>query len=596
MPDAPASNQATPPSLAPRLLSALFLAALGVLLFHFYGNATRGYLDTPSVLVWWTRQWFNPASELEHAPLLVLVSAYLLWRNLKSKKAEGGTLKAEIGDINSTTRRFSFSAFSLLPSALLLHTLGFATQQPRLSLLALLLYVYGLFTYIGGPRWRLASAFPLALLVLAFPWSFLDEAGFWLRLAVVTFAEKSAHLLGHDVIRSGTQLLAPDGRYSYDVAAACSGVRSLIAMIALALVIGYLRLPTWPRRLALLALTPVYILLGNFLRIAAIIATGAFFGQRAGELTHDISGYAIFLLLFALLSSTASRLRPIARCSMPDARLPDSEKSPPSRPAPIAFRLLPLALCALLSAAHLSLAHHLATRPPSPDTALRLAPNTRDPAELPFLLGTRWIGQPIDVTAAEREILPPDTGFSHKLYASTSAPREEVLLSLILSGRDRSSIHRPELCLLGQGWTTLATRTHTFQLPTGALTATLLTLEQKLPPNSAPSAPITHNPSPITAPAKRALLAYWFINSTTQTPSHRAMLLRDALDRLRLRSDRWAYLVALTPLAPDEPASLERLQQILSLAWPQICTTPATNSASSSTPDSATQSPAKPKD
>jgi hypothetical protein len=45
---------------------------------------------------------------------------------------------------------------------------------------------------------------------------------------------------GIDVLRSGTQLFAPDGSYQYDVAAACSGVRSLMALTALSLLVGYL--------------------------------------------------------------------------------------------------------------------------------------------------------------------------------------------------------------------------------------------------------------------------------------------------------------------------------------------------------------------
>ena len=60
---------------------------------------------------------------------------------------------------------------------------------------------------------------------------------------------------------------------------------------------------------------------------------------------------------------------------------------------------------------------------------------------------------PGEVAVAEllRDILPADTGFSRKNYAFVADRTRDVFLSIVLSGRDRTSIHRPELCLVGQG-------------------------------------------------------------------------------------------------------------------------------------------------
>ena len=43
-------------------------------MFQFFGNATRGYIDTASVFRWWGYQWFDPASETEHGLLIVALS------------------------------------------------------------------------------------------------------------------------------------------------------------------------------------------------------------------------------------------------------------------------------------------------------------------------------------------------------------------------------------------------------------------------------------------------------------------------------------------------------------------------------------------
>jgi hypothetical protein len=70
---------------------------------------------------------------------------------------------------------------------------------------------------------------------LPFPVNVLDTAGFWLRMWVIEASHGIANTVGVAVIRSGTQLFSPDGLYQYDVAAACSGVRSLMALTALSL-------------------------------------------------------------------------------------------------------------------------------------------------------------------------------------------------------------------------------------------------------------------------------------------------------------------------------------------------------------------------
>ena len=108
---------------------------------------------------------------------------------------------------------------------------------------------------------------------------------------------------------------------------------------------------------------------------------------------------------------------------------------------------------------------HRAARRPSGARASSSRLDGVNPAELPAFLGSDWMGSAIAPTAAERAILPPDTGYSTKLYVSREGPNRQVLLSIVLSGRDRTSIHRPELCLVGQGWTINGSSSHRFSYP-----------------------------------------------------------------------------------------------------------------------------------
>src|SRR4051812_40104164 len=74
-------------------------AAAGLVLFQFFGNAARGWVHTASLFWWWASQWFDPGAEGEHGPIVVLVSAWLLWRNLKQGGAsnQAGSLSVSAG-------------------------------------------------------------------------------------------------------------------------------------------------------------------------------------------------------------------------------------------------------------------------------------------------------------------------------------------------------------------------------------------------------------------------------------------------------------------------------------------------------------------
>ena len=172
--------------------------------------------------------------------------------------------------------------------ALILHAVGFAAQQARISILAFLLFTWGLVALTGrssvlpavwrGDRWGAAVAFPLAFMVFAIPINVLDTLGFWLRVWVVDASAAVAHAAGIEVLRSGTLLVAPDGDCNYDVAAACSGVRSLTALAALSLLAGYLGFRSWWRRALALGLCFPLVYVGNVARIVAIV-----FDRRMGR-------------------------------------------------------------------------------------------------------------------------------------------------------------------------------------------------------------------------------------------------------------------------------------------------------------------------
>jgi len=529
----------------PRAVPATVCAAAGIILFQFWGNATRGYIATNSLFRWWFYQWVNPESETGHAWLILALSAFLLWISLRRQGAG--------------RRPDAARAAAALVCGLLLHAVGFVAQQPRISIVALLTYTWGVLALAGGNRWARAAAFPLAFMVFAIPVNALDTVGFWLRMWVVEAGASIAHGLGIHVIRSGTQLLAPDGRYQYDVAAACSGVRSLMALAALSLFIGYVWFrPRWLRAAMLLASFPL-VYLGNVLRISSIIVAAQWGGQAWGDSVHAVMGLGVFVVVVggvAAVAEAIARGNPgwTAECvpSGPPAS-PDARWRP--REAAVAAAVL------LAAAAEAAFLGHRSSLPPDSRAGVILAKDGENPAELPTFLGSDWMGRRVEPTAIERSILPPDTGYSKKLYVSLEDPNRGVFFSVVLSGRDRTSIHRPELCLVGQGWTIYGSESRRLGYPgrQGAdFEATVLHLRrERTGVRGVESVP--------------GLAVYWFVGRDRIVPSQGARMFLDAWNRIiHGRADRWAYVLLLTGAADGEEAAQARIQSILNIALPSI--------------------------
>src|SRR3954466_2857988 len=128
MDSAPASRQPNALHLA---WPAAVCALAGFAMFQLYGNHGRGYINTASLFYWWGYQ-MNPSGETQHGWLILGLSAWLFWRNLRIAAQE---------DPQSAIRnpQFDRAAAMALIGGLALHALGFAAQQSRVSIVALLI-------------------------------------------------------------------------------------------------------------------------------------------------------------------------------------------------------------------------------------------------------------------------------------------------------------------------------------------------------------------------------------------------------------------------------------------------------------------------
>jgi exosortase len=140
-----------------------------------------------------------------------------------------------------------------------------------------------------GPKFMVRSFFPYALLIFMLPLHSMTTAvTFPLRTAVTIIVEYVARIFfGFDVIRVGTGLFDPLRTYQYDVAPACSGLRSLTAMVFIAMAYGYWMFRvSWRTGVFLLAAFPLAII-GNVIRLLCIVAAAEWFGKEYGDWVHE---------------------------------------------------------------------------------------------------------------------------------------------------------------------------------------------------------------------------------------------------------------------------------------------------------------------
>ncbi len=283
----------------------LGLLAAWLLLFQFVGNSTFGYLDTPSLLTWLYRTYTAPNSQDSHGLLVPFVVLALFWWKRKQ-------LLAKVGDL-------WMAGLALLAGATVLHIVGYLIQQPRVSAVALLVGIFALMATAWGWRLATASLFPFALLAFCIPIGTIsDPITVPLRRISTDIAVAVVrHGLSIQVLQNGTQILDPKGNYSYEVVAACSGIRSLVTLLALTTIYGFTTFRTgWKRALMVVLAMPLAVA-GNVVRLVGIILAAEAFGQRAGEVVHEWFGFLTFAMALLLLFALGHWLR-------------DSEEVPPA--------------------------------------------------------------------------------------------------------------------------------------------------------------------------------------------------------------------------------------------------------------------------
>ena len=270
----------------PELIRIGFVAVIiGLLfmLFHMLGN-TVSNVDSRSAFVWMIARWGDAISfgaDYSHGKFIPLVSLGVIWYRRN--------------EIFSVKTQVDWRGLGIIVLALAIHWIGAKMQQTRISLMSLILLIWGIPFYLFG--WQMAKQliFPCSYLIFCIPLNFLDVIAFPLRMFSTSMATGILNGVGIEAVRNGTAILIPSMPTGMDVADPCSGLRSLLAMTALTAVYAYFTQKTFIRKWILFIASIPLAVVGNVSRIVTIaVVSEAVGGKLALGLYHDYSSYILF--------------------------------------------------------------------------------------------------------------------------------------------------------------------------------------------------------------------------------------------------------------------------------------------------------------
>jgi exosortase len=217
--------------------------------------------------------------------------------------------------------RPSPSGLVVAAGSLVLLVAGLLGAELFLSRVSIVGVITGAVLFLfGWPMLRIV-AFPLAfmLLMIPLPAIIFNQIAFPLQLIASQFGESVIRAVNIPVLREGNVLVLAN--ITLEVAEACSGIRSLISLLTLAIIFGYIGdSRNWARVLIAVSAVPVAVI-ANGARVAGTGVAAHYYGSAAAEgFFHEFSGWLVFIAAFAMMLVIHRLLLLIA----PDRRTPPS--------------------------------------------------------------------------------------------------------------------------------------------------------------------------------------------------------------------------------------------------------------------------------
>jgi exosortase len=252
-----------------------------------------GLLAVLSLWLYWpvlsrlVGQWLNDPN-FSHGFFVPLFSGFLVWQ--------------ERDRLSRLVRRPSWSGLVLLACGLGILIVGQLGAELFLARFSLLLVLAGIIILFWGWNLFRAVLFPWAFLLLMIPIPVLlfNQITFPLQLLASRVSAAVLPLFGVPVLRQGNVIHLAS--MTLEVAEACSGIRSLMSLLTLAIIYGSLmERRLWIRWLLALAAVPIAVVANSVRIIGTGLLVQYWDPDKAEGYFHASWGWIIFVVSLVLL-------------------------------------------------------------------------------------------------------------------------------------------------------------------------------------------------------------------------------------------------------------------------------------------------------
>ncbi|MFH1859443.1 MAG: exosortase [bacterium] len=253
---------------------------------------------------WMISLFMHHDSNYSHGFLIPFVCLWLVWR-----------MRDDLRNIVVCPAR---RGFWVIMGGLGIHVCALAFKIDFVSALSMMIVIVGIILHLFGWRMMRALVFPVGFLffMIPFPDVFTIFLTYKLKIMATHGAVATVNAIGIPCIAEGAKILLPDT--FLEVGAPCSGIRSLISLLALGALFAYLLNISIIRRTIVFLSTIPIALLSNVVRIALLCLVAHIYGKEAalpGSFFHDFTGFLVFVIAFGFLYGIGGMVSPVAKSS-----------------------------------------------------------------------------------------------------------------------------------------------------------------------------------------------------------------------------------------------------------------------------------------
>lgn len=234
-------------------------------------------------------QDWNTNANYSHGYLIPLITGYMIYN-----------MRRELQGVEISPSNLGLPLIVLGLAQLVVARIGSEYFLQRTSMIVVF---FGLSLFLVGKDFTKKVSIPVIYLIFMIPIPAIiwNKVAFPMQLFASGITEWVIQVMGIPVFREGNILHLAET--SLEVADACSGIRSLVSMLALSGAFAYLselsRLKQW---LLFLSAAPIAILI-NIIRLTLTAGLASRFGEKVAQgFMHEFSGWLIFLLGLAMLA------------------------------------------------------------------------------------------------------------------------------------------------------------------------------------------------------------------------------------------------------------------------------------------------------